>query len=73
MLEEFRHSLSTDMIGHKTGSSAKQEEGDKAADDSVADADPGSGSTVDPAELTSVSDENNSGKVGGAVGESGQP
>ena len=73
MLEELRHSFSADMVGHKTSPAAKQEEGDKAADDSVSDSDPGSGRTVDPAELTSVTDENNGGKVGRSVGESGQP
>ena len=45
----------------------------QAADQGIANANPGGGQAVFPSELTGITDKYHSGKVGGAVGKGGEP
>ena len=58
---------------HDPGPPAQDDPGQQAANQGVADANPGGGQAVFPSELSGVTDEYNGGKVGGAVGKGSEP
>lgn len=61
------------MLAHDPGPPAQDDPGQQAANQGVADANPGGGQAVFPSELSGVTDEYNGGKVGGAVGKGSEP
>ncbi len=61
------------MLGHDTGAPSEQHPRKQAADQRIADADPGGSDAEVPAELARVADEYNRGEVRGTVGERGNP
>ena len=73
LAEKFGHSGGVQMLGHNTGAAAQHHPGQQGAQHGVADARPGGGDAVLPAELTGVAHEDHGGEIRGAVSEGCQP
>src|SRR5699024_8616773 len=71
--EKFRHGGAVQVLGHDPGPAAQRRPGQQGPQQGVADARPGGGDAVLPAELTGVAHKNHGGEVAGAVGEGGEP
>ena len=71
--EEFRHGGRGEMFAHDPGPPPKDDPGQQAADQGIANANPGGGQAVFPSELTGITDKYHSGKVGGAIAKGGEP
>ncbi len=71
--EKGRHGCGVQMLRHNTGASSENHPRQQGTDERIADADPGRGETVFPAELTCIADKNNGGEIGCAVGKGSQP
>ena len=61
------HGSGVQLLGHLSGAVGKQQPGQKAAQDGVADADPDGADADVPAMLTCVTNENNRREIGGAI------
>ena len=73
LLEEVRHCGTGQMLRHNPGTPSEDHPGHQRTDQGVADTHPGGGNTKLPAELSGIADKNNSGEIGSAVSECGQP
>ena len=61
------------MLGHDAGAAAQHSPGQQRTQQGVADAGPGGGDAVFPAELAGIAHEHHRGEIRGAVSEGGQP
>ena len=61
------------MLGHDPGASSQYHPGQQGADDGIADACPCGGDAVFPAKLSCIAHEHHGGKIGGSIGEGGEP
>ena len=73
LTEELGHGGAAKVLGHYSGSAAKDDPCQQGADEGVAQTYPCGSDTVLPAELTGIADEDNGGEVGSAVGKGGEP
>jgi len=73
LFKEVGHGAALQVLGHDARAPAEHGPGEIRADDRVADADPGRGNAVFPAELARVADHDDGGEVRGAVGEGCKP
>ncbi len=73
LAEELGHGGGVQVLGHDPGAAAQHHPGQQRAQNGVANARPGGGEAVLPAELAGVAHKNHGGKIGGAVGEGGEP
>ena len=61
------------MLGHNTGTAAKDNPCEQGTDERIANTDPGGSKTIFPAELSGIADEDNSGKIRGTISKRSQP
>ena len=73
LAEKVGHGGRFQVLGHNTGAAPQNDPRHQRADDRVADADPGGGNAEFPAELAGIADEDDGGKIRGAVGKRRQP
>ena len=73
LAEKLRHGGAVQVLGHDAGAAAQHHPGQQRAQKGVSDPRPGGGDAVLPAELSGVAHKDHGGKIGGAVGEGGEP
>lgn len=73
LAKKLGHGGAVQVLGHDAGAAAQHGPGQQGAQQGVADARPGGGDAIFPAELSGVAHKDHSGKIGRAIGEGGEP